>query len=145
LSVYVETSFIVSMYAFDIHSAAAQHLIQSTQEEFWLTTFVELEFVNALRQSVHRKQSSQSQVQASLNAFDQDVRAGFLRLKSLPEGVFVRARQLSRETMPLLNFRAADLLHVAAALELGADTFFTFDRQQAKVAEAMKLKINALP
>jgi predicted nucleic acid-binding protein len=38
--------------------------------------------------------------------------------------------------------RTADLLHVAAALELGASDFFSFDRQQRKMAEAAGLKLN---
>lgn len=132
------------MYAFDVHSTKAGRIIQVTEEDFWLTTFVELEFVNALGLSLFRKESSESQVQASLGAFDQDVRTGICQLKPLPDRVFVRARQLSLQTTPQLGTRASELLHVAAALELGADTLYTFDRQQAKLAQAMKLKTNAL-
>jgi predicted nucleic acid-binding protein len=144
LSVYVESSFLVSLYSPDVHSETAQRIIQAAREDLWLTALVEIEVVNALSQTVFRKESSLSQAQASLRAFDQDLRVGAYRMKPLPENVFVRARQVSRETTPRLGTRTLDLLHVAAALELGADEFYTFDRQQGKLAKEMKLKVNLI-
>jgi predicted nucleic acid-binding protein len=38
-----------------------------------------------------------------------------------------------------LGVRTLDSLHVACALELGADKFWTFDERQAKLAEAAGL------
>jgi hypothetical protein len=66
-------------------------------------------------------------------------------LRALPEAAFERARKLSRQTTPQFGTRTADLLHVAAALEVGATGFFGFDLQQRKLAEAAGLKINPLP
>ena len=56
--------------------------------------------------------------------------------------MFERARQLSQETTAKLGTRTADLLHVAAALELGADFLYSFDQQQRKLAQAVRLKLN---
>jgi predicted nucleic acid-binding protein len=56
--------------------------------------------------------------------------------------VFDKARQLSWRTTSKLGTRTADLLHVAAALELGADYFYSFDKQQRKLAESLRLKVN---
>jgi predicted nucleic acid-binding protein len=58
------------------------------------------------------------------------------------DAFFERARQLSRQTTAKLGTRTADLLHVAAALELGADYFYSFDRQQRKLAQSVRLKLN---
>jgi len=39
-----------------------------------------------------------------------------------------------------LGMRTLDSLHVAAALELGAKSFWTFDERQAKLAAATALQ-----
>jgi predicted nucleic acid-binding protein len=52
------------------------------------------------------------------------------------------AGQLSRQTTAKLGTRTAELLHVAAALELGADYLYSFDRQQRKLARSVGLKQN---
>jgi predicted nucleic acid-binding protein len=36
----------------------------------------------------------------------------------------------------------ADLLHVAAALDLRADYLYTFDQQQRKLAQTVGMKVN---
>ena len=53
-----------------------------------------------------------------------------------------RARELSRQTTARLGTRTADLLHVAAALEIEADCLYSFDKQQRKLARAVRLKLN---
>jgi predicted nucleic acid-binding protein len=48
----------------------------------------------------------------------------------------------ARQTTRKLGTRTADLLHVAAALELSADYLYTFDQQQRKLAQTVRLKVN---
>jgi predicted nucleic acid-binding protein len=144
LSIYVDTSFLVSLYSTDLNSAAAVRTMRVVEGMLSITTFVELEVVNALGLRVFRKEISPPQARSSLNDFEQDLRTGIFHLKPLPDGVFGRARQLSRQTTSRLGTRTADLLHVAAALEIGSDRFYSFDRQQRKLAQAVKLKLNPL-
>jgi predicted nucleic acid-binding protein len=40
-----------------------------------------------------------------------------------------------------MGCRAVDALHVASALTLAADDFYTFDRDQAKLARAVGLRV----
>jgi predicted nucleic acid-binding protein len=40
-----------------------------------------------------------------------------------------------------MGCRALDALHVASALTLGADDFYTFDCDQAKLAQAVALRV----
>ena len=141
----MDTSFLVSLYSADANSAAAVQAMRAARGVLLLTTFTELEVVNALELRVFRKEVSPAQAHSSLNDFEQDLRSGIFQLKPLPDNVFGRARQLSRRTTPRLGTRTADLLHVAAALELGSDWFSSFDRQQRKLAQAVKLKVNPLP
>lgn len=145
MTAYVDTSFLVSLYSADANSAAAVQAMRAARGVLILTTFAELEVVNALELRVFRKEVSPAQAHSSLNDFEQDLRSGIYQLKPLPDNVFGRARQLSRRTTPRLGTRTADLLHIAAALELGADWFYSFDRQQRKLAQAAKLKVNPLP
>ena len=145
MNAYVDTSFLVSLYSADGNSAAAVQAMRAARGVLLLTTFGELEVVNALELRVFRKEVSPAQAHSSLNDFEQDLRSGIFQLKPLPDIVFGRARQLSRRTTPRLGTRTADLLHVAAALELGSDWFYSFDRQQRKLAQAAKLKVNPLP
>ena len=118
--------------------------MQSVTDALWISTFAQFEFLNAMALRVFRKEDPPAAYQSAVAAFEQDVRSGVFQLKPLPEAVFVRARQLSRQTTPNRGTRASDLLHVATALEMGAEMLYTFDRQQAKLAHAMKLKTNPL-
>jgi predicted nucleic acid-binding protein len=110
--------------------------------ECFVTTFGELEVVNAFRLRVFRKEVSPAQAQSSLSDFEKDLGSGILRLRQLQETFFERARQLSRQTTAKLGTRSADLLHVAAALELGVDCLYSFDAQQRRLARAVRLKLN---
>ena len=143
--IYLDTSLIVSLYCLDANSAAAELLLQSTKGRFLITSLVELEAVNAFGLKEFRKEITSRQAVAALHNFDKAVSAGVFQLLILPETAFARARQLSLRLTPHLGTRSADLLHVAAALELGAATLFTFDLQQRKMAEAAGLKLNPLP
>lgn len=122
----------------------AARTMQAGGAIFLITTFGELELVNALGLRVFRKEASLSQSKSSLTIFEKDIQNGLFQIKPLPENAWVRARQLSRQTTPRLGTRTGDLLHAAAALELGSDWFYSFDRQQRKLARAVKLKLNAL-
>jgi predicted nucleic acid-binding protein len=50
---------------------------------------------------------------------------------------------LARRHGPVLGVRTLDSLHVACALELKADRFWTFDERQARLAEAVGLDTKA--
>ena len=91
---------------------------------------------------IFRKEVSAAQAQESITDFEKDLRDGILQLRRLEEPFFDRARQLSLQTTAKVGTRTADLLHVAAALELGADFLYSFDQQQRKLAQAVRLKLN---
>lgn len=110
--------------------------------EHVISSLGELEAVNALELRVFRNEISRSQAQASWNALEGDLRDGVFQLRSLPDQAFDRAQLLSRQTTARLGLRTADLLHIAAALELGAERLYSFDQQQRKLARALRLKVN---
>jgi predicted nucleic acid-binding protein len=141
----LDTSFVVSLYCLDANSVAAAGLLPTVKETLLITAWVELETVNAIELKVFRKEITTQQVEALLLNFNWAVRNGVFLLRDVPEPAFGRARQLSRQFTPRLGTRSADILHVAAALELGATSFFSFDLQQRKMAEAAGLKLNPWP
>ena len=51
--------------------------------------------------------------------------------------------ELARRFGPTLGVRTLDTLHVACALELKAQKFWTFDDRQARLAEAVGLDTSA--
>jgi predicted nucleic acid-binding protein len=141
LKVYADPSFIVSLYSPDANSAAAARTMQALGEHF-VTTFGELEVVNAMGLRVFRREVSRAQAESSLIEFEEDLRDGIFQLRGLGDSILERAHQLSRQTTAKLGTRTADLLHVAAALELGVDCLYTFDLHQRKLAHALRLKLN---
>ena len=142
MKIYTDTSFLISLYSLDANSAIAVETMRASTGDRYVTVLGELEMVNALELRVFRKELSTSQVQSSLKDFEKDMRDETLLLRPLPDEVFARAGQLSRQTTARLGTRTADLLHVAAALELGADYLYSFDHQQRKLAQAVGLKVN---
>jgi predicted nucleic acid-binding protein len=142
LKIYADTSFLVSLYSPDANSAAAARTMQASPPHRFVTTFGELELVNAFALRLFRKELTAEQAKASWKNFESDVRDGIFQLRALPESAFDRARHLSRQTTPRLGTRTTDVLHVAAALELGVDCLYSFDERQRKLARAVRLKLN---
>jgi hypothetical protein len=144
LKIYAGPSFIVSLYSPDANSPAAARTMQAASADRFLTTFGELEVVNAMGLRVFRKEVSAAQSQASLLQFENDLRDGVFQLRGLADSVIERARELSRQTTSRLGTRTADILHAAAALELGVDCIYTFDHHHRKLAQSLRLKLNPL-
>ena len=142
MKIYADPSFLVSLYIPDANSAAALRTMQASSGDRLVSVLCELEVVNAFGLRVFRKQATPAEANSALSNFERDLREGLFLLRGLPERIFERARQLSQETTAKLGTRTADLLHVAAALELGADFLYSFDQQQMKLAHAVRLKLN---
>lgn len=142
MRVYVDTSFLVSLYSPDKNSASAARTMESSQADHLLSTLVELEVTNAFELRVFRKEVSAAQARSSARDLEKDLRDGVFQLQPLTDQAFEKAHQLSRQTTARLGTRTADLLHVAAALDLHADYLYTFDQHQRKLAQVVRLKLN---
>lgn len=116
--------------------------MKASQGDHLITTFAELELLNALQLRIFRKELSIIQVKAAHQAIEADLQNRVFQLNSLPEKTFERARQISVQTTARLGTRTADLVHIAAALELAVDFVYSFDRQQRTLAHALRLKLN---
>jgi hypothetical protein len=106
------------------------------------TPLHELEVRNALRALHGRKSLTLAQQQKFEALLDEDLRAGRLAPTALDlAAVFGRAAQLSAGHTSRLLCRSLDILHVAAALELGATHLVSGDERQLALANAVGLTV----
>jgi predicted nucleic acid-binding protein len=141
LIAYADTSFLASLYGTDANSQQAVHQIETLRPTFLVTPFAELELITAFEARAFRKLLSAPEVDASMHAFRADLAMGVLSRKPIPQNTFVRAILLSQLYTRTLGSRTLDILQVAIALELDAEVFFTFDKDQAKLAKRAGLAV----
>jgi predicted nucleic acid-binding protein len=135
---YADSSFIVSPYVVDGHSPEARHRLAS-MPAIWLTPLHRIEFAHALYQQVFRARLSSAQAQLASAAFEKDCATGVWMPINLPERSWETSIELARRHGPTLGVRTLDSLHVACALELKVERFWTFDERQGRLAEAVGL------
>lgn len=106
-----------------------------------ISPFHRAELANAIYQQAFRGRISASQAEFAYASFEVDCANGVWLLRPMPDSAFATAVRLARQHGPTLGVRTLDTLHVAAALELKATRFWTFDDRQAKLAEAEGLSV----
>lgn len=145
MKAYADTGFLCSLYAPDAHTGAAVTRIQRQTLPLPFTWLHQLEFRNALRLRIFRKEITTTQREASLNAMLADLAAGVLVHASPPLlDLTIEAERLSALHAETLGIRSLDILHVAAALVLGLPEFLTFDRRQHALGLASGLQVPVL-
>ena len=139
---YADTSFFVSLYGSDVNSQAATRLLRQHRPVFLVTPLGEMEFTSVVFAVTARPKGwTVSEARAIEGDFAHDLQTGVWQWEDFSPGTWARARDLARHHGPALGCRALDALHVASALILSADDFYTFDRDQAKLARAVGLRV----
>jgi predicted nucleic acid-binding protein len=138
--VYADSSFFVSTYVTDSHAAAAGEL-SITGALVWFTPLHYAEWAHAIGQHVFRSMMSPSVAQRTFKVLEQDRAAGIWVEVPIPEDAFAVCADLARRYGPRLGVCTLDSLHVACALQLKAEQFWTFDERQAKLAKVVGLKV----
>jgi predicted nucleic acid-binding protein len=141
LSAYADTSFLVSLYVLDGNSALAAAQMKRAALPVSLNPLGEVEITNSFELRLFRKELGQAQVKAARNLFRQDMANGIVVLRPLPPTAFDVAKRLAEKHTRRLGTRFLDVLHVASALVLRAETFYTFDEKQRKLAKAEGLLV----
>jgi len=110
-----------------------------------------LEVVNALQQCVFLTRQGMQQLRvtselasaAEARFFDEvDLGIHYQHSSIKPETVETMFRDLSHRHTAKEGFRTYDILHVASALVLGCDTFWSFDAKAKKLAKLEGLVVN---
>jgi predicted nucleic acid-binding protein len=139
LSIYADTSVFVSLYLPDAHSKQAQEHMAG-RPRVWLTPLHRVEWTHAIGQHLFQHKITAREAQSVYREFERDSEAGVWVEADIPQRAFERCVALAKNRVARLGVRTLDTLHVAIALELRAEQFWTFDRRQAKLAEAEGLK-----
>jgi predicted nucleic acid-binding protein len=142
LNSYADTSFLVSLYGRDVNSLAAISLLKEHRPVFLVTPLGEAEFTSVVFAITARPRGwTLSEARAIEENFVHDIQTGVWQWEDFPSAIWARARELARRHAPALRCRALDALHVASALTLAAEDFYTFDHDQAKLARAVGLRV----
>jgi len=150
MNCFPDTSFLCSIYRTQVHSPRADQMLELIGGVLPVSSLLVLEFRQSVRLqtrlfSLDRKKGFPSAEGARmLRDLQSDLVAGVLSMKAIDWADVHRiAEQLSDRHTREGGHRLADLLHVATALHLGAESFLTFDDQQRKLAveEGMEVPV----
>lgn len=130
----------MSLYLKDAHSITALQLV-SSHPRLWLTPLHIAECVHAFAQQVYFGKIAESVAHRLCDQLNRDREGGTWQETPIPDNAFRQCAELARLHGPKLGVRTLDSLHVACALELKAERFWTFDERQAKLARAEGMKI----
>ncbi len=138
----VDASFLFSLYVPDVNSAKASVKMKRAVLPLLLTDVGKIEIANAVGLRLFRRELQPADAKKVHALFREDLEQGVVQIVPLPAAAYERAEHIARTHTPLLGTRTLDVLHVAAALVLKADAFYTFDRKQSSLAAAVGLRLS---
>ena len=142
VSAYFDSGVLVKNYCRELTSPQAISLILAEPLPLPLTHLQEAEIRNALRLKLFRREITSSALKGALSLLEEDIREGrFERPIHDTGSVYRRAEVLSNRYTVATGARMLDILHVAAALEIGSVRFVSFDQRQRAVAKKAGLKV----
>ncbi len=137
----VDASFLFSLYVPDVNSAMVSAKMKRVVLPLVLTDVGKIEILNAVGLRLFRKELRPAEAMKVHALFREDIEQGVVRIVPLPAAAYRQAEQIARTHTPLLGTRTLDVLHVAGALVLRADAFYTLDKKQARLAAALGLRV----
>jgi len=145
---YPDTSFLCALYRAQINSRRAAAYFQAMPGALEVTTLLLYEFRQAVRFQIrlrrHDPEKGYAKAEGSKMLADlkSDLVIGAVVIIPGPwPQIHSAAERLSDLYTDASGHRAMDILHVATAIELGAKEFLTFDKNQARLAEAEGLVV----
>ena len=146
MKIYADTNFYTNLILELSHSADARALYDQhrahAEHPIPITPLLELEFLNAIERYVFesrhggRWRVSPEAAMLAGSAFDGfiEVHVDFEQRALSFAGLKVFFELMVQRHTAKWGFRTYDILHVASALALGCDTFWTFDAKAKKLA-----------
>lgn len=145
MKAYADTAFLVSLHTRDANTRAAVDRMKRQVVPLPWTWLHELEFRNAVRLRVFRREMELDELTGALNDQRADIEAGIYLAATPPWSEVTReSERLSGIFTKVLGTRSLDVLHVSHAVVLGVKEFLTFDTRQAALAKAAGLKVPKL-
>lgn len=155
MSAYVDANVFVRLHLRPDDSNEAFELMGSSRaRRFWpfpVTTLLRMEVLNAMERLAFESRSGSSWrvspegAAAARGTFEEDLSRGevFLHVHLSLEDMAESFETLVARHTAKHGFRTYDILHVASALHLGCDTFWSFDAKARKLAKLEGLKTNS--
>ncbi|MBI4327534.1 MAG: type II toxin-antitoxin system VapC family toxin [Chloroflexi bacterium] len=139
---YFDSAIIIKLYVQEATSPEAIRLAGGYAAPYALTQWQALEVKNAIRLKSFRGEIAAAEMHQSIAAFEQDIATGrWQRPSYTAAGVEQKAEELSAGHSAILGCRTLDIIHVAAALVIGAKDFVTFDGRQGALARQAGLTV----
>ena len=141
--IYCDSSFLIALYhPGDAFHAQAGRVAAQFRDPIPYTLLAELEVTNALWRGLGIRLINPADHAAITRQLIADESAGILERTALNQVThYGKARELSKTHTAATASRALDILHVAAALVLGAHGFASFDHRQRTLAQATGLGV----
>ena len=152
---YVDANFLTAFYSGGRYSAESERLSQQAVMQgggpIPVTVLTRMEVINSFQQQVFFTRNGVPGIHTSPEAA---VLEEALFLEDLQRGALIRTTGIQPEMLMSVfdelahrhtmkyGFRAYDIMHVASALILECDTFWSFDAKARKLAELEGLKVN---
>lgn len=148
MSIYADTNFITRLYLERPETAQAESVFGAELPVLPIIWLTRLEVINAFEQSVLTgfgeapARFSAELAAACQQQFRDDLAQGLaLRLVNVSHAeVSAKFEDISLRHTARHGFRAYDILHVAAALVLKCERFWSFDKKATKLARLEGLK-----
>lgn len=147
MSSFPDTSFLCSLYRQQVFTPRALAHMDARKSPIPVSTLLLFEFRNSLRFQPRlykldkTRGFSPTEADTMLRDLQADLRSGALQTVAVDwADVHAIAERLSATHTTAHGHRFADILHVATAIHLGAESFLTFDENQMRLAKAEGLK-----
>jgi len=139
---YADSSFLVSLHGNDTNAGEARRFMVRHPEALPFNPLHRLEVRNGLRLAVFRGDMTKEERTSALRQIEEDLGDGVLVHRAMPwTDALRKAELLSADHAEQIGCRAADTLHVAAALLVPARRFLSFDKRQRGLAKAAGLDV----
>ncbi len=147
MSAFADTSLLCALYRYQEKTGAADALVSGLGEPLGISSLVAFEFRQSARLQVFRFSNdrtqgfTKSEAERMLGKFELNLSSGALEILPVDWGdVHSLAERISARHTMRGGHRTLDVLHVATAMHVGADTLLTLDENQAALAGAEGLK-----
>jgi predicted nucleic acid-binding protein len=146
VNAFADSSFVVSAFVADeFNPTVWRWWRKNPQAVVMVTPLVLFEAENAIRSLPLSGGCSSADAGAALNGIRRALLEGVFVCRNVTgKRLFPQATRLSQHHTVAMAFGAMDVLHVAAAMELCADTLLTFDKRQGEMATAEGLAVKPL-
>jgi predicted nucleic acid-binding protein len=145
VTAYFDTSVITKWYLPEPDSAQALRVRARFAPPAVLTHLHRVELVTAWHLKVFRQEISLGIVEQAWGHVQADIATGLWEPPAYDlVDVYAQAESISRQHTATLGVRSLDILHVAAAIVLGASAFVTHDDRQARLARAAGLRVSTI-